>query len=312
MGRNKTVIKKEEANGHYDILKATFEMLEELVQSKADSAHVTDLQKYYAPEGVAFNQSYYERLASSLQNGTSSGMDRSIKFNGENRKAIKSLLCDCDFEKVLERYESHEKLYDAFREEIGDAGADRYDNDNNKKQTKETNWQKYARGLFDVAKFLKGKHAVGEEEISGDKIIDHMANGNDIDIAYTTNTSASCADTIAGIQKMIHGLGYALVCDWLKECGCEWLAKPDVHIKKVYHAIQEKLLGEPVNYDKIDNGDVIKFFFDWACLLKEEGLSDATAYKIDKMIWLICTGDFYLDKDNTVGRQTIIDKISDI
>lgn len=91
-----------------------------------------------------------------------------------------------------------------------------------------------------------------------------------------------------GIQKRIHGLGFALTCDWLKECGCTWLAKPDIHINKIVSRIREK--------DSVPHKEVVRFLFDWAKLVREEGVDeDATAYKLDKMLWLVCTENFYLD-----------------
>ncbi len=40
-------------------------------------------------------------------------------------------------------------------------------------------------------------------------------------------------EKIEDISRKIHVLGFALTCDWLKDCGCVWLAKPDAHIKGV-------------------------------------------------------------------------------
>jgi hypothetical protein len=106
---------------------------------------------------------------------------------------------------------------------------------------------------------------------------------------------------IYSISNQIHGLGFALTCDWLKECGCTWLAKPDVHINGVvkYLKADEKLKDE----------DVLKLMFSWAETVKLSGEDkDATAYKIDKIIWLLCTGEFYLD-DRRVGREAMYRKI---
>ena len=49
--------------------------------------------------------------------------------------------------------------------------------------------------------------------------------------------------------------------------------------------------------------------FSWAETVKSSGEDiGATAYKIDKIIWLLCTGEFYLD-DRRVGREAIYRRI---
>ena len=122
--------------------------------------------------------------------------------------------------------------------------------------------------------------------------------------AQLTNESKPTDDnlsTIHSISNKIHGLGFALTCDWLKECGCTWLAKPDVHIKEVVKYIKSN--------EKITDEDVIKYIFSWAEIVNSsnENLS-VSAYIIDKMIWLLSTGDFYLDKKK-IGREAIYRKI---
>ena len=76
-----------------------------------------------------------------------------------------------------------------------------------------------------------------------------------------------------------------------------------LHINAVYKAITKK--------DNVDNLEVIRFYYEWAKELNDNGYS-VTPYQIDKMIWLISTGEFYLDKDETTDRETIINKINEM
>ena len=86
--------------------------------------------------------------------------------------------------------------------------------------------------------------------------------------------------------------------------GCTWLAKPDIHINEVYKAI--------VNKDKFKDYDVMKFMFNWARTIKDEKFDkNISVYKLDKIIWLACTGNFYLDNVK-VGREMVINGISGI
>lgn len=61
--------------------------------------------------------------------------------------------------------------------------------------------------------------------------------------------------------------------------------------------------------DKIKDKGVLREMFSWAETVKNSGIdSSATAYKLDKIIWLLCTGEFYLDGKRT-GREAIYHKI---
>lgn len=281
---------------------ALFEQIENLLWQKANAAHIEDLQKYYIPESQYKKQSFYFRLASSLQNGTSSGMDKSIRFNGENRDTICDVLCDCNYNEVLKKYKSEEALYEAFTERIRDRGAESRQKRASKDtlspeekdaiQKRKTNWEKYARGLYQGAQFLH------DDETKG--ILNQLLSYNHRDELDMKNIKS-----LLGKIK-ITGLGTPLCCDWLKECGCHWLVKPDIHIKLVYEAMKEKETGEALS--KINDYDVIAYYFDWVKLLNQNG-KDVTVYQLDKMIWLICTGEFYLDKDERIGRNTIIESI---
>ena len=89
-----------------------YEMLLELINSKASSARITEneLQKYFQPEGILLGQNYLQRLASSLQN--SGMMHNSIRFNEseERYNHIKNVLCDFDAKKVLNKYNNWKDL----------------------------------------------------------------------------------------------------------------------------------------------------------------------------------------------------------
>ena len=54
---------------------------------------------------------------------------------------------------------------------------------------------------------------------------------------------------------------------------------------------------------------VIKFMFNFSNIVKDK-YPDVTPYKLDKIIWLICTGNFYLEKDK-IGRDTILRRLKD-
>lgn len=263
-----------------------YEILSKLLAQKANSMRITkdELEKYNIPEGWIFRQSYLERLASSLQN--SGMMHNSIRFNESEERYlhIKNVLCDFDCGQVLAKYGNWQALYNGLtRDGALDRGKQKETNE------KKTNWGKYAKGLFCGVEFLAKENGTCEIEA--------------LCKPPTTEEELNAKiKKIKNIEDRIHGLGFALTCDWLKECGCTWLAKPDIHIKVVCSAIAGK--GEE---SRMSDVEIIKFMFHFAADVQKK-YPDVTAYQIDKMIWLICTGNFYLQKDKT-GRDTILSMI---
>lgn len=282
----------------------------EWLRKKVEAARipVNELEWYYEPEiNLNENENYLIRLASSLQNGTSSGMDKVIKFNAENNGFIKECICYGDVKKVTSpsQYSEWKDLYNAL--------TDNGKNDNGAKVRKDkikankgntdylTSWEKYSQGLFDGARYLANG---GEEEV---KLLCHNPE-NDDDLSERIKKIKEFSDKKS--DKKITGLGFALVCDWLKECGCRWLAKPDVHILKVYRVLHGKDEDEKIHNEETE---AIKFMYEWAKEIKNHGIDDKiTAYKLDKIIWLICTGEFYLHKNREIGRKTILDYIENL
>lgn len=242
----------------------------------------SELQKYFVPEGNATSKSILFRLCSSLQN--SRMMHNSIKFNDvtapEYRSAVETVMCGFDTKNAAIKYSNWTEIYDAM------ISADIFDN--GIRENKETNWEKYCRGLYDGLQFLTSGD--GENKIK--------------ELVSAPALTDAEIGKINVISNEIYGLGFALTCDWLKECGCVWLAKPDVHINGV--------IMHQKDVDRIKDKDVLHEMFSWAEIVKNSGTdSGATAYKLDKIIWLLCTGDFYLDGKRT-GREAICRKIDAI
>lgn len=258
-----------------------FNKLYNILDSLRNAASISkeELDAFFIPWGNSSSESIFERLCGSLQN--SGQMVNTIKFYGENENLIKRITFNYDLTKFRMKYSSWEEIY-----------ADLTNNGKLDKGThsKETNWEKYAKGLYSGAFFLV-------EENGLNQIKELIANSNTM-----TEVTADLIMQVKHISSKIHGLGFALTCDWLKECGCTWLTKPDVHIIEVY----KHLVGVDSN-TIVSNIDIIKDFFDYSQLIKSIDES-MTAYKLDKMIWLICTGNFYL-YDKKLGRDLIIKNI---
>lgn len=97
------------------------------------------------------------------------------------------------------------------------------------------------------------------------------------------------------IKRKITGIGFALACDALKELGFTQYIKPDTHINDVF--IKLNLAKE--SHSSLDTQLNV---FDAAIQLvqaynsKQRKGNQITAYELDKLIWLCCSGYFYQEK----------------
>lgn len=94
------------------------------------------------------------------------------------------------------------------------------------------------------------------------------------------------------ISSKISGVGFPLACDFLKELGYLNYPKPDVHIIDIFYKLE---LADNNIIDVFEA--IIRMYED--C---KEIDNTVTPYKIDKILWLISSGRFYLD-DITVNRH---------
>jgi len=83
------------------------------------------------------------------------------------------------------------------------------------------------------------------------------------------------------LKSKVHGFGFALACDFLKESGWHQYAKPDVHIKAI-------LSGIGFCYDEE--------YATFKTIVRMADLLGQTAFAVDKVLWLIGSGRLYLDE----------------
>lgn len=81
------------------------------------------------------------------------------------------------------------------------------------------------------------------------------------------------------LSSKIYNMGFAIACNWLKELGYYQYPKPDVHTKEICDALH-----------LVSKKDDIEYFEAMIRIAKEASVD---AYKVDKVWWLICTGNFY-------------------
>lgn len=90
------------------------------------------------------------------------------------------------------------------------------------------------------------------------------------------------------ISTRIKGVGFALACDLLKELGYLNYPKPDIHMMDICES-----LG-------LSSRDPISVF---EAIVKAADEGNTTPYELDKILWLICSGNFYLDGVKASGHK---------
>ena len=148
-----------------------------------------------------------------------------------------------------------ENLYRTFRSQFNITSPD----------TAHNSWLKWSKSAVGAAKFMKEFDSV-QDFVNFVRVFD-----------YNLHTRMGLPLLIA---KKIHGFEFALACDVLKELGFVNYCKPDVHIMDV------------LEKTGICTRDPIDVFETMTQMARD---CNITPYKLDKIMWLICSGDFYLD-----------------
>ncbi len=235
-----------------------------LFEIKPAKLQNSDLEKYFVGDRKDYKslEDVFEQLISSAQNYQR--MPNVIKFK-ERYSEIKEILFDYDFEKIIEC--SVDDLYYKFRNEFNVVSAD----------SNKNSWRKWSKSIISSAKFINEFESV--------------ENFKEFVSLFKFNLHTRMALPLL-LQTKISGIGFALACDCLKELGYIDYPKPDVHLNEVFNefGLSE---NEPIQVFEA----IVRMSED--CKEIDEAI---TPYKIDKIIWLICSGKYYLD-DISVGRN---------
>lgn len=143
--------------------------------------------------------------------------------------------------------------------------------------SKQNLWRLYAKSVISSAQFLNTFNSAEEFDMFVNKYNDNKL------------------ELITLLQSKIYGLGFALACNFLKDLGYSEYSKPDVHIKDIFLAFE------------LCNNDEYSVFNSVAEMSK---IVNDSAFNIDRLFWLICSGKLYLD-DANIGRhkEEFIDRV---
>ena len=213
----------------------------------------------------------YKRLCESAQNKQMGPKVIGNAIGGIDN--LKKVLYDFDPYQVASTYDKTDfiSLLNNIKEQLQPIGQFR--------TTEKSLWPQFARSVIDSAHFLKSFNTADD--------FYKWAN------FFASDIRAKPALPLV-ISVEITGIGFPLACDFLKELGYVEYGKPDVHLKDIFKAL--KIID-----DKEKN--IMKQ--DYATLKAIDRIAKAnnvTPYAVDKVFWLIGSGNFYLTGKN-IGRQ---------
>ncbi len=235
------------------------------------------------------------------------------------QEMLKKLLCDWNVSDVVKM--DFNELYSKFEvTTIYKSKIEQYNNtvyfkkgkDIDTKNEKERNkkkefytkmWKTYLCGIYQMAhylnegfipcfdsKFNKCNNILASNLPTSEYLFNSKINNED-DLKRCLNESGK-------IAKHIKGVGTAVLCNWLKECGITFLAKPDLHIMRIVRALEKN--------DNLSEEDTVVYMYNWAIELK------ITAYELDRILYLYCTnGNFYMDRDKTISEENLLAMIKE-
>lgn len=213
----------------------------------------------------------YRRLCESAQNRQMSPIVIGQAIGGIDN--LKKVLYDFDPHKVAKSYSKTDttSLLTDIKTKLKPNGKFR--------TTTKSLWTQFAKSVIDAAHFLKS--------------FDTTDNFYEWANFFANDTRAKPALPLM-ISIEITGIGFPLACDFLKELGFVEYGKPDVHLKDIFKALNI-IDGKEKNTTKQD----------YATLKAIDRIAKAnnvTPYAVDKVFWLIGSGNFYLTGKN-IGRQ---------
>jgi len=246
-----------EVNNYKDIYELSYNFLLKNLPDWLDEGR---LQDYFIADWYKNLWDIYNRILISAQNRQS--MPNTIKMC-ERQNEIKTLLHNYDFDWIISK--TPEYFLNTFKEHYQITRTDKW-----------SYWYKWTETIVDWAWFMKLFKSTNEFE--------KFVKSFDTTIEKRWELSEFIAKKIElwNWNRWIKWLWEALTCDFLKEIWFINYLKPDVHIIEIcYQAWLTPTKDE-------------KYVFKFLSKVAEE--NNITPYKLDKIIWLICSWNFYKEK----------------
>lgn len=172
---------------------------------------------------------------------------------------LSKILFGFDHVKIGKTYGDWEALFDAIKNDDYSPPG-RMVKENNK-----SHWVIYCKAIISIVEFLSGYKTL--EEFN--KFVE----------GFLTNEESKLALPLL-LSEEIFGFGFALACDFLKENVSPQFIKPDTHINDI---------SQSLGITSSNNN--FKIFKDLGAYCSRIKVSP---YAVDKVFWLVGSGDFYL------------------
>jgi hypothetical protein len=217
----------------------------------------------------------YKALLESAQNVQMSPnvIGKSISGIKGNIDPLGSVVFDFDPKKTCEKYRSYsdERLFEEIRPQLRRPPH----------EGKHSLWLRYCKTIISASIFLS-------------QFENYSQFYSFIDAYYNDDKMRPFLPMLLSYE--IDGFGFALSCDFLKEMGYLKFGKPDTHIKDIF--IELGLLGAvPKNSSKAD-------YLSLRIIERiAKNNNNITPYAVDKLLWLIGSGNFYLENLEVVSKK---------
>lgn len=196
---------------------------------------------------------------------------RSFLMHAKNRQGMPNsignieelfpMLFGFDHNEVNKKYNNWESLFDAIYESSYSPPG-RMIKSNNR-----SHWVIYCKSIISIAEFLVAYKGLDQ--------FNKFVNG------FLTNEQSKLALPLL-LAEEIFGFGFALACDFLKENVSPEFIKPDTHINYIAQ-------GLGITKSK-DDYQIFKDVESYCSRIS------VLPYEVDKVFWLVGSGDFYLTK----------------
>ena len=230
----------------------------------------------------------FAQIAFHAQNGTMISSIIKFNVNYNKMKVITYNFNPSAFLAVYGGQDGVDKLVSAFKSQ-----GFKWDSSKSKEKNKDGIVKRYSTTLISAANYLS-------EKPDREAILNELRGWLPPDRDYSV--------LIKKFRKeMKAGFGVPLACDFIKEFDEEFsdLIKPDAHLVDVMNAFRN------FNYGKNDKtklqlvSDVQEMVKDINRELVSRDEGEITAYQLDRMIWLICSDNFYLHQTGSLKSDFI-------
>lgn len=181
---------------------------------------------------------------------------------------LEDVLCNFNHVEIIKKHENWEAVFDAISKSKYNPPG-RMVKSNNR-----SHWVIYCKAIISISNFLLAYKDIEEF--------------NEFVQGFLTNEHSKLALPLL-LSAEIFGFGFALSCDFLKENVSPQFIKPDTHINDIAQGLG--ITKETKNFD---------IFKDVLAYCRE---IDVLPYEVDKLFWLVGSGNFYL-----FGEKIKVDK----